>query len=67
MSHTLSLLRDCINRSGKSRYAISKETGISQSHLSRFMDQKSNLSFEMAEKLAELLGYEFELRRISKK
>lgn len=49
-------LRECIESSGKSRYRISKETGIAEETLSRFMHRKGGLSMEGIDKLAECLG-----------
>jgi len=49
-------LRRAIERSGKSRYAISKETGIEQSALSRFANGKAGLTMENVETVCECIG-----------
>jgi hypothetical protein len=47
-------IRDC----GRSRYALSKETEISQSNLSRFVRGESRLSPGSIDKLVAALGLE---------
>jgi transcriptional regulator with XRE-family HTH domain len=49
-------LRSAIEHCGKSRYQISKETGIGQEVLSRFMAGKKGLSMDSIERLFENLG-----------
>jgi hypothetical protein len=49
-------LRQAISTSGKTRYAISKETGIGQDTLSLFVNGKRGLSMEVMDKLGECLG-----------
>jgi hypothetical protein len=49
-------LIDAVVRSGMTRYAISKATGIPQSQLSRFVHGQEGLSMESVNKLCELLG-----------
>ena len=56
-------LRHVIQKSPKSRYRLSKETGIEQSQLSRFMYSKAHLGTENIEKLAKALGYELIMRK----
>lgn len=56
-------LRDAIERSGKTRYRISLETGITQSQLSRFVnDPAVSLSLANIDKLCECIGAELVLR-----
>lgn len=49
-------LRLAIAESGVSRYAISKETGIAQSTLCKFMQGKGGLSIEGIDAIGQLLG-----------
>jgi DNA-binding phage protein len=49
-------LRRAIERSDKTRYRISQETGVSQAVLSRFMHQKVGLSMETVDLICECLG-----------
>lgn len=60
-------LRHAIEDSGLSRYRIAKESGLSQSLLSRFMSGDRGLSLEAIDKLGTLLGFRLVLDRISKK
>lgn len=57
MSDILNELRRAMNADRRSRYAISKESGISQSMLSRFGAGTHGISVELAAKLAAVLGY----------
>ena len=56
-------LRHAIETAGKSRYAISKETRIDQSVLSRFMYRKGGMSMDGLDKLAEALDLELTKRK----
>jgi len=58
MAPILDDIRRAIDASDKSRYRISKETGISESHLSQLMDRTKGLSIEALEVLADCLGLE---------
>lgn len=49
-------IRRAILASGKSRYRLWQETGISQGQLSEFMAGTKGLSVEALEKLADCLG-----------
>ena len=49
-------IREAVNASGMSRYAISKALGISESTMSRFVNGKGGLSMEYLDRLGELLG-----------
>lgn len=51
-------IRSAIDASGKSRYRLWQETGISQGQLSQFMAGTKGLSVEALEKLAECLELE---------
>jgi transcriptional regulator with XRE-family HTH domain len=50
----LSAVREAIEKSGKTRYRIAKETGLDESHLSKLMRGEAGLSIE---KLMTLLDY----------
>ena len=63
MSRLLEELRHAIETSEKSRYQIWKDTGIDQSHLSKFLSGEKGVSFETYELLAEYLGLEITIRR----
>jgi transcriptional regulator with XRE-family HTH domain len=67
MSQILDELQRRIQASGKSRYALSKETGIEESALSRFMAGARGLSIESIEKLTKALGCELVLQNKKRK
>ena len=52
-------LRQIVETCGKSRYAISKETGIDESALSRFVHGERGLSMAALDKLGKCLGLSF--------
>ena len=62
MSPILDDIRKAINSSGKSRYRISHDTGISEAQLSGLMSGTKGLSIEAAERLAAYLEIEFVAR-----
>ena len=49
-------LRQAIDGGAKSRYQISKETGIDEATLSRFMHGKGGLSIQGLNSIADCLG-----------
>lgn len=49
-------LRQAVERSGLSRYAIWQQAGIDQGSMSKFMAGERGLTLESIDKLAELLG-----------
>ncbi len=51
-------IRDAVNASGMSRYAICKAIGFSQAAMSRFMNGHAGVSLEILDKLAEVIGLE---------
>jgi len=67
MSKICDKLKQTIEKGTKSRYRLWQETGIKQSHLSRFMAGTRGLGVDNAEKLAKALGYELILRKRTKK
>jgi DNA-directed RNA polymerase alpha subunit len=62
MANILRTIRQAIKLSGKTRYQLSKETDIDQSHLSRLMKGGAGLSLDALEKLAEALDLEIIIR-----
>jgi predicted transcriptional regulator len=56
MAGLLDTLRRAIRDSGKSRYRIAQESGLTQAALSRFVNRKNGLGVESAEALARVLG-----------
>ena len=67
MSKICDKLKKAIEKSPKSRYRLWQETGIKQSHLSRFMAGTRGLGVDNAEKLAKALGFELILKKKTKK
>jgi transcriptional regulator with XRE-family HTH domain len=49
-------VRKAIDAAGVTRYRIAKETGISESALSRFMSGERELSLPSVDRLADYLG-----------
>ena len=62
MAPILDDIRKAIKASGKSRYRISKDTGISQGQLSELMAGTKGLSIEALERLADYLKLEIVIR-----
>ncbi len=62
VSRILEQIRKAIEASDKTRYRLSKETGIAQSQLSRLMTGQEGLSYENLENLADALGLEIIIR-----
>jgi len=62
MATILDEIRAAIRDSDKTCYRIAKDTGISESQLSLFMNGKRRLSVETLERLAAYLGLEVTLR-----
>lgn len=58
----LNRIHDAIDRSGQTRYAIAKGSGVAQSQLSRFVHGERGLTVEAIERLAEHLGLEIVVR-----
>ena len=59
-------IKDAVNASGMSRYAICKTLGIAEATMSRFMNAKGGLSMEFIDRLAELLGMHIVVRPTKK-
>ena len=62
MAKLTNAIRRAISSSGQTRYRIAKETGISQSQLSRLMAGTIGLGVERIEKLSDYLGLEIIIR-----
>jgi transcriptional regulator with XRE-family HTH domain len=56
-------IREAVDASGMSRYAICKAIGLNQGAMSRFMSGKSGMSMAALDRLAELLGLRVVARR----
>jgi transcriptional regulator with XRE-family HTH domain len=59
-------LRDAIRKSGWSGSAIAKETGIPESQLSRFMNDKGGLQQSNIDKVCKLIGAKLVAGEVSK-
>ena len=56
-------IRAAIASSGLTRYEISKQTGIQQSNLSRFVSGQTALSTTTVDKLGKLLGLQIVVKK----
>jgi len=56
-------LRNAVENAKESRYRISKETGITEGQLSRFVHGESGLTLDTIDILAEYLGLELVQRK----
>ncbi len=63
MTRILDAICEAIEASDRTRYRIAKDTGISQTHLSRIMSGERGLSINALERLADHLGLEIVVRR----
>ena len=59
-------IRQAIEASGKSRYRLWQETGISQAQLCSFMAGTKGLSVEALERLADCLGLRITTRAVKR-
>ncbi len=60
-------IRHAIATSGKTRYRLWQETGISQAQLCEFLHGRRGMSIENLETLAEALGLEIVVRPAKRK
>ena len=67
MVRLLDAICEAIETSGKTRYGIAKDTGISQTQLSRLMSAERGLSIDTLERLAEYLDLEIVIRKRRKR
>ena len=58
-------IREALIGSGVSRYRIAKDLGVSQAQLSRFVNNKAQLSVDLLDRLADYL--DLEVRRKAKR
>lgn len=56
MAQLLDKIRRAVETSGKTRYRIAKESGISAAQLSRLVNGQSGMTVETIERLADYLG-----------
>jgi plasmid maintenance system antidote protein VapI len=59
-------IRNAVNASEMSRYAIAKSLEIAESTISRFMSGKGGLSMDYIDRLAELLGLHLVTKAVRK-
>ena len=62
MSKIIDQIRKAVETSGKTRYRLSKESGVSQGQLSRLVNGECGLSAGNLEKLADALGLKITIR-----
>ncbi len=62
MGQLMDQIREAIRASGKTRYRISKDTGIDQAGLCRLMQGTHGLSVGASERLLDYLGMEIVVR-----
>ena len=62
-------LKDILTREGVSAYRVCKDLGLDKGQLSRFLNEKSNLTLVKIERIADYLGYDLQLvkRKSSRK
>jgi transcriptional regulator with XRE-family HTH domain len=60
-------IRRAVDASGLSRYRISKEIGVAESTMSRFMSGRGGLSMENLDALSDLIGFDIAAPRRPKK
>lgn len=62
MSKMIEQIRKAVQASSKTRYRLSKESGVSEAQLSRLVNGKRGLSADNLERLADALGLEITIR-----
>ncbi len=67
MSAIYDAIRKAIAKSGKTRYRLWQETGISQAQLCEFLHGRRGMSIENLETLAKALGLEITVRPAKRK
>ena len=59
-------LRQAVLKCGKTRYRISKETGITEAQLSRFVNGHADLALPTIDKLTECIGAQLTMKGAAK-
>ncbi|MBU6414246.1 MAG: helix-turn-helix domain-containing protein [Planctomycetes bacterium] len=67
MSGIGSSMRQQLRSSVKSRYRISRESGIAQSQISRFLKGESTITIDTADRLADAMGFRIRLVKQSER
>ena len=60
-------LRQAVLKCGKSRYRISKETGITEAQLSRFVNGHADLALPTIDKLCDCIGARLAVKAAQRK
>jgi plasmid maintenance system antidote protein VapI len=63
MSKLLDALRLAVETSGKTRYRLAKESGVSAGQLSRLVNRQRGMTIDTIERLAEYLGLRIKVER----
>ena len=63
MARLLDAIRSAVESSGKTRYQIAKESGISAGQLSRLINRQRGMTLETLERLATYMGLEIKVVR----
>jgi transcriptional regulator with XRE-family HTH domain len=61
MSNLVDSIRQAVEASGKTRYRIAKESGVSAGQLSRLVNGERGMTVETIERLADALGLAIKL------
>lgn len=62
MAGLLDEIRRAVDTSGKTRYRIAKESGVSAGQLSRLVNGERGMTVETIERLAEYLGLKISIQ-----
>lgn len=62
MADVLTIIRRAVETSGRSRYQLAKESGVSQASLCRLVNGERGMTVDMLERLAPALGLEIIIR-----
>ena len=67
MAKLVDAMRQAVETSGKTRYRIAKESGVSAGQLSRLVSGERGMTVDTIERLAEYLGLEIRIAPKEKK